>query len=506
MAMSPSDELDWAEGCADRHTPTCGHRRGTSGFISSTAGLLLRAIDADVTGSSLEWPVVHWLAAKAERCPVPSFWRRFVDDRGKELFIHEYDVYPPQIVHPMLGYFAMLASMIFSASKADEEASIQREIDAFRMRILREAAELAAACSGPVKSDLGEDEWLCDETGWCTGVDPEESPRYLLRVVEELQKQLLSKPNNLETRSVGDTLPSRAATLGTTICLQTVRHAEGATPSTATPPSTEVQRSMGRYLALPSSFSPWKDDACSTDRSCNWYDVASPKGARSPASTCSRSNSSEPDLETAYGLDWVSPSRGQSACDHLSAEHVISTPRIETTTVEYEFSPDSNAPQQSPDLEAAYGWDWNQPQGRLAMASFQRDPPPTEWSTPVTPKSWDLGPAESTNAAVFRVVISSPKNARCSTGIASMSNAGSPDDDVRPQRLDFASAFSPGEQSVEHSPPGQLSRTPTRNTVTFYQDAVRVGVGVRKLLGDAFARRYHSNTQDQSRKPRTELI
>lgn len=483
MAMSASDELDWAEGCADKQTPPCSHRRG---FISSTAGLLLRALDADVTGASLEWPVVHWLAAKAESCPVPSFWRRILDEHGKELFMHEYDVYPPQIVHPMLGYFASLASIVFLASKAEEDASIQREFESFRKRIVGEAAELAAACSRPIKSDLGVDEWLCDETGWRTGVDPEESPRYLLQVVEHLQKQLV-KPKSLETR---------VATAGTTSSFKSGRHA---TPSTATPPSTEVQRSMGRSLVLPSSFSPWNDDVSSiAGRSCNWYDVASPSGSRSPASTCSRSDASEPDLETAYGLDWISPSRGQVACDHSSAEQPMSPPRHETV-IEFAFSPDSNV-SQSPDLEAAYGFDWNQPQ-----AAFQREPPPTEWSTPMSP-NFGVGPAESTDVAVFDIVVTSPRNVRCRVETAIISAGESPDDDVRPQRLDFASAFSPGERSVEHSPPVQFSQTPTLNTGTYYEDAVRVGVGVRKLLGDAFAKRYRSNTQDRSRKPRTELI
>eukprot|EP00440_Ansanella_granifera_P065105 gb/GFBE01070595.1/.p1 GENE.gb/GFBE01070595.1/~~gb/GFBE01070595.1/.p1 ORF type:complete len:608 (+),score=66.16 gb/GFBE01070595.1/:1-1824(+) len=496
-------------------------------------------VQSQSSGSSSS--LVVWLAAQAEQCPVPSCWRRLWDDRGRELFIHEYGVFPPQIVHPMLGYFVGMVSIVLLAGKGADEQTLNAEAEAFRTRIVSEAAELNSAYSGPLRSELGVDEWYCTETGWFTDVDPEESPRYLLQVLRQLHGRLCAsapgEPCLPAAVAAVTPIASRAKAAANvkqqsldvyTECAQTSGRDVAPTPSTATPPSTGIQRIARTPSQASSPSTPQRQHsplesahecpmgsplqsarAPPKGDSCNWFDVASPRGSRSPASdACSRAGEAEqqPDLETSYDLDWNSSAVQQSACKYFALdsaasdhEQELATPRRQAEGDCREFATMTPVTPESPDLEAAYGFDWNQPLGsseEFGKPSSYQVAPRVEWSTPEAPHDTQAGPSSSQVDAHGDAVFSSPYDAHgCGAESELMAQSCSTDGEVRPQRLDFTPLSSPvcspasatsGSYCSSSENSASTPRTPRWGAAT-YQDAVRVGV--RKLFGDAFQKR-----------------
>ncbi|CAE8743540.1 unnamed protein product [Polarella glacialis] len=336
---------------------------------------------------------VMWLAKQAERCPVPTCWQRLWDEKGEPTYIHAYGVFPPQRVHPMLGYFVGLVAIALAARRVDGElqnrASVQKEIEAFRQRVVTETAELTSAYTGPLRAELGADQWLCEPTGWYTDVDPELAPSHLQQVVDQLEVALLAP--DLATPA-----PPRSASLfAPAVAPAPVspsapsHHREKrllapptggapdwapATPSTATPPSTGAHRlafgrpsqgstsprsqSRGREewrwyspQASPEQPSPTVRRVCGETpeqgqravaagdlSSCNYYDVASPARGRSPASSlksraAGASDCGSLDLEGAYGLDWTAAAVETSKCKYFAIDSPLAseercTPRL----------------------------------------------------------------------------------------------------------------------------------------------------------------------------------
>ncbi|CAK9017529.1 unnamed protein product [Durusdinium trenchii] len=141
------------------------HRAGSPRLGSSASDLLL------------------WLAAEAERCPVPGGWRR-VDE---ELYIDEFSCLPPRTVHPMLGYFLRLAAVVLALP----EKSCQRvmmDISNLHKDLLAECAGLHQQYENPQACGLKE--WYHKQRGWFTRSDPLQAHAYLQRVVKDLESKL----------------------------------------------------------------------------------------------------------------------------------------------------------------------------------------------------------------------------------------------------------------------------------------------------------------------------
>jgi hypothetical protein len=361
---------------------------------------------------------VLWLAAQAEQCPVPSCWRRLWDDQGRELYVHEHGLYPPQIVHPMLGYFVALMSIVLLAGKQMED-ELKEEMKCLKSRVESELAALMAAYSGPLRSELGVDEWFCEATGWFTDVNPSAAPRYFLDVAAHVEAQMFKSPKAIVT-SVPTPLRRATLTRGprrSTLLKppHTASKRFKATPpstgtsSTATPGSRDsvseaTSTSTSVSLDVPSS---WVEDGCHLPISppssgcgmsnvtetaspsgshCNWYDVASPRSSQKSERSF---HSGMDDLEAAYQVDWTqapamnrtTPPAGcvyfsleaensmeQQGFSRASASRSAGAHRLGASARGYtmhnsEFFEQWNAGYQNggEDLEADYGCNWCDP-------------------------------------------------------------------------------------------------------------------------------------------------
>mmetsp|Transcript_1969 Transcript_1969/g.3687 ORF Transcript_1969/g.3687 Transcript_1969/m.3687 type:complete len:436 (-) Transcript_1969:192-1499(-) len=362
----------------------------------------------EFTGSSH----VVWLAAQAASCPVPSCWRRLWDDRGRELFIHEHGVYAPQVVHPMLGYFVSMVSIVLAAAKEDDQAQLLKDVEEFSQRVRMEAAELNSAYTGPMRTELGVDEWYCEATGWFTDVDPGESPRYLLAIIAELQLRLFPPASPRPSEATPTTSRTKTATMGTELsgC-----KTSALTPSTATPPSAGPPQDADDLISFASS-SPLSKTGDVPDL-CGFFDVAS-----SPAKS-TYSAMEEHELEDTYGFDWSAAAQSKAAS---AAYFPMDSPRSQATAMSdfEETREESSGLKRSPDLEAAYGCDWTReefstPDKRAERASL-------EYRTP------------EADAVVLDVAFSSPYETRWQDGETPVQ-----EESVRPQRLDFADCSPP---------------------------------------------------------------
>lgn len=137
------------------------------------------------------------MQVKLQNCPLPAGWCLTYDEAGSATYAHKHGAYPPQCAHPVHGYLYSIARVILSAEAAGASLSqLACEIQRARARVSSDSAKVSAAWRGPVLSSSGVPEWICEQKGWYTDVDPAAAPNYLTGILNQLEDLLFSSQEN----------------------------------------------------------------------------------------------------------------------------------------------------------------------------------------------------------------------------------------------------------------------------------------------------------------------
>eukprot|EP00434_Breviolum_minutum_P022406 symbB.v1.2.019778.t1/scaffold1634.1/size108475/6 len=141
----------------------------------------------DQLGSSVS-DLLLWLVAQAERCPVPGGWC-LMSNAGRELYIDEFSCLPPRTVHPMLGHFLRLATIIVTSNQTSTSRhGALTQISRLRRDLGFESQQLRGEYENPKACGL--QEWYHKQRGWFTSNDPLQAHKYLLKVLDDLERKL----------------------------------------------------------------------------------------------------------------------------------------------------------------------------------------------------------------------------------------------------------------------------------------------------------------------------
>lgn len=315
---------------------------------------------------------VMWLAWQALMCPLPPLWRIATNKVGTRIFVHERGLHPPQLVHPLLGYFAALAAIVllageYVAGEQVEEAGCEEgwyaEACKARERIV---ADAQAAADGWVflESQI-RPTWRQAATGWTSYTDPAAAPKHLLRVLSKLEMWLMGHAppaGSVGQKSAVMELPVhrrlpklaswRAGSEGAASDVvgshdEAVATGEAETPSTSTGSGCTASDSAGsgeeRLMVGSGTFPTPRTDSTSgqsTDEGakvmiepvksrCPWFSISSP--ASSPASSPRSQDGSRRRLEIldsefrVTGVPsppaaWMASSRDRTASSSMHRE------------------------------------------------------------------------------------------------------------------------------------------------------------------------------------------